>query len=418
LRGRWLAGLGCLLGTSALAAIGCGGGGGGGGPGATVKGNTLTVYSSLPLQGPTRVNSVAVNNGAKIALSQANNKVGKYTIKFKTLDDSTAAAGKWDPSQTADDARKAVSDPTTIAYMGEFNSGASAISIPILNKAGILQVSPANTAVGLTKKEPGSTAGEPTKYYPTGTRTYGRVVPRDKIQGAAMAIAMKDAGCKKAYVLNDKEVYGAGLASNFVSSAKTQGLTVLGNEGYDPKASNYRSLASKIKSKGADCVFGSLIVDNNGVQLFKDLASGVPGAKLFAPDGCAESTFTDPKKGGVPASIAPRIQLTQPTLSPKDYPPAGRKFFADYKAKYGAAEPYAIYGYEAMSAIMDSIKRAGSKGNSRSDVRKMFFSIKDRKSVLGTYSIDKDGDTTITAEGLYNIKNGTLTFDKSIKASV
>src|SRR5919108_477820 len=171
LRARWLAGLGCLLGTSALAAVGCGGGGGGGGAGKTVKGNT---------------------------------------IKFKTLDDSTAAAGKWDPSQTADDARKAVSDPTTIAYMGEFNSGASAISIPILNKAGILQVSPANTAVGLTKKEPGATAGEPTKYYPTGTRTYGRVVPRDKIQGAAMAIAMKDAGCKKAYVLNDKEVYGAG----------------------------------------------------------------------------------------------------------------------------------------------------------------------------------------------------------------
>src|SRR5919201_5457709 len=93
LRARWLAGLGCLLGTSALAAVGCGSGGGGGGAGKTVKGNTLTVYSSLPLQGPTRVNSVAVNNGAKIALFEAGGRVGKYKIRFKQLDDSTAAAG-------------------------------------------------------------------------------------------------------------------------------------------------------------------------------------------------------------------------------------------------------------------------------------------------------------------------------------
>src|SRR5205085_168881 len=127
------------------------------------------------------------NEGAKIALADAGGHVGKWKINFRTLDDSTAAAGQWEAGQTGDNARKAVQDNTTIAYMGEFNSGASAISIPILNKAAILQVSPANTAVGLTKKEPGATAGEPAKYYPTGKRTYGRVVPRDKIQGAAMA---------------------------------------------------------------------------------------------------------------------------------------------------------------------------------------------------------------------------------------
>ena len=224
MRVRWLAVLGCVLGVSALTAMGCGGGGGGGGGGGKVSGSTLTIYSSLPLQGPTRVNSVSVNQGIKLALAKVGNKVGKYTIKFKSLDDSTAQAGKWDPKQTADNARKAVSDKTTIAYLGEFNSGASAISIPILNRAGILQVSPANTGVGLTKKEPGATPGEPDKYYPTGKRTYGRVVPRDKIQGAAMAVAMKEAGCKKVYVLNDKEVYGTGLATNYVSSAKAQGL--------------------------------------------------------------------------------------------------------------------------------------------------------------------------------------------------
>ena len=94
--------------------------------------------------------------------------------------------------------------------MGEFNSGASEVSIPILNEAGIPQVSPANTYVGLTTNLPGSAPGEPQKYYPTGTRTYLRIVPIDSIQAAADLMAMKQAGCTKVAVANDKEAYGTG----------------------------------------------------------------------------------------------------------------------------------------------------------------------------------------------------------------
>ena len=128
-----------------------------------------------------------------------------------SLDDATAAAGKWEPGATSADARKAAQDKSTIAYLGEFNSGASAISIPILNEAGILQISPSNTAVGLTRSE-GADKGEPDKYYPSGKRTYGRVVPADHIQAAAQVAYQKDQGCTKTYILNDKEVYGKGLA--------------------------------------------------------------------------------------------------------------------------------------------------------------------------------------------------------------
>ncbi len=144
----------------------------------------LTIYSSLPLQGDSRPQSTDVVNGEKLALEEAGGKVGKYKIKYKSLDDSTAAAGKWEPGQTSADARKAAQDQSTIVYLGEFNSGASAISIPILNEAGILQVSPSNTYVGLTRSE-GADKGEPDKYYPSGKRTFGRVVPADHIQAAA-----------------------------------------------------------------------------------------------------------------------------------------------------------------------------------------------------------------------------------------
>jgi branched-chain amino acid transport system substrate-binding protein len=131
----------------------------------------------------------------------------------------------------------------------------------------------------------------------------------------------------------------------------------------------------------------------------------------------AEAAFTDPKKGGVPASVGDKTTLTVATLSPDQYPPEGRKFFSEFAAKYNdkTPDPYAIYGYEAMSLALDSIKRAGSAD--KADILKALFATKDRKSVLGTYSIDKNGDTTVTDYGVYKIKNGELTFDKTVKAA-
>jgi branched-chain amino acid transport system substrate-binding protein len=156
----------------------------------------LTIYSSLPLQGDSRPQSVSVNNGEELALEKAGGKIGKFTINYKKLDDATAAAGKWDPGATSADARKAAQDKSTIAYLGEFNSGSSAISIPILNEAGILQISPSNTAVGLTRSQ-GADKGEPDKYYPSGKRTYGRVVPADHIQAAAQVTASSSAASRR-----------------------------------------------------------------------------------------------------------------------------------------------------------------------------------------------------------------------------
>ena len=417
MRNSLIAASGCVV-LCALGVSACGSSSSSGGSSGSSGSKTVTIYSSLPLQGASRGNSEAVNNGAKLALKAVGGKINGYTINFKNLDDATASAGKWDPGQTQSNARKAVQDKSTVAYIGEFNSGATANSLPILNEAGIPQVSPSNTAQGLTAKGLGSAPGEPDKYCPTGKRTYARVVPRDEIQGGADVTAMKDDGCKKIYIVNDKEVYGQGLATVVQQQAPKQGMQVVGNDGYDPKASNYRSLASKIASKGADCFFGSIIVDNNGSQLFKDVAAGVPNAKLYGPDGVAEETFADPKQGGIPANIANRVKVTVATLSQDKYPPAGQKLLKDYQTEYNKKpETYAIYGYEAMSLILDAMKRAGSKANNRTAVNDQIHQTKNKSSVLGTYSIDKNGDTSLTDYGLYTIKNGALTFDKVIKQS-
>ena len=182
----------------ALAAAGCSSSSSSGSSSASSSaaagGNTVDIYSSLPMQGASSAQTIPLVNGIKLALAQAGGKAGQWTVNYQVLDDSTAAAGKWDPGQTAANARKVASDPKAVLYIGEFNSGASEVSIPILNEAGIPQVSPANTYVGLTTSLPGSAPGEPQKYYPTGKRTFLRIVPIDSIQAAADLIAMKQRG--------------------------------------------------------------------------------------------------------------------------------------------------------------------------------------------------------------------------------
>src|SRR5215203_4849172 len=316
LRVRWLAVFACLLGAFALGMTACGdddddGGGGG----------TANVYSSLPLQGASRPQTTAMVDGIKLALDQAGGKAGETTIKYTSLDDSTAQAGSWTPEAVGANARKVAGDDKAVAYIGEFNSGGSAVSIPILNEVPIAQISPANTAVGLTSDEPGADKGEPDKYYPTGERHYLRIVPKDTIQGAALATVMKKDGCTTVYILNDKEVYGAGLSRNIESSAKEQGLEVSGNEGIDPKAPNFRSQASTIEGAGADCFVFSGITANGAVQLYKDVAAAVPDAKLYGPDGVSNPEFFNPDEGGLPTEVGNKVKVTVATLSPDQYPP-------------------------------------------------------------------------------------------------
>jgi branched-chain amino acid transport system substrate-binding protein len=405
--------LSCLGAALVSGVAGCGDGednNGGGGAGSTA----LTIYSSLPLQGASREQALSIVNGMKMALEEVGGKVGKFTIKYVSLDDSTAAAGKWDPGQTSSNARKAAQDESTIVYLGELNSGASTVSLPILNEASILQISPINGYVGLTRSE-GADAGEPDKYYPSGKRTYGRVIPADHIQAAAQVAWQKDEGCTKTYVLNDKEVYGKGIADQIEQIAKDQGLSIVANDGIDPTAPNFRSLAAKINSSGADCVFFGGLTANNGVQLFKDLNAALPNAKLFGPDGVAESSFTSE----IDAETQRQTRITTATLDPNLYPPSGKEFFARYRETYGAEpETFAIYGYEAMSVALEAIKRAGDQGDDRQAVIDAFFSIKDRDSVLGKYSIDENGDTTLPDFGGYRVEDGKLVFDKVIKAQV
>jgi branched-chain amino acid transport system substrate-binding protein len=364
----------------------------------------IDIYSDLPLLGPLTSATVPALNGEKLALSQAGGKAGSFTVKFTSLDDATAAKANYDLGQCAADARKVATDSNAVGLIGPFNSGCAEVEIPILNQAGIPQISPANTYVGLTTNEPGSAPGEPQKYFPSGTRTYTRIVPRDSIQAAADLLAFKQAGCTKVAEANDKTPYGAGLATQIELGKKFYGVNVISNTGVDPTAPNYRSYAATIKAQGADCFFYGGLTSTGGIQITKDVHSAIPTAKLFGPDGMCSSGWTNPKQGGVPSALWPLMECTVATLDLSAYP-GGKTFLAAYKAKYGVSnpDPYSIYGYEAMKLMLDTIAGLGSKGNDKSAVLHALFATKDRNSVLGTYSIDTNGDTTLKSYGLYKV---------------
>src|SRR3954453_2281927 len=382
------------------------------GGGSKVSGNTLTIYASVPLQGGSGDQGKAIENGAQIAIDQAGAKVGKFKITYKRLDDSLASTGAADEGKASQNARQALADKSAVGYIGEYNSGISKVTIPILNQAGIAQVSPANTYAGLTtSKVPGSEPGEPDKYYPTGKRTYARIPPIDSVQAAALLITLKQDGCKSVHIWNSKTTYSAGLAKDVVLEAPKSGLKIEGNNGYDPKAANYRQLAANVHS---DCFVSTGEIEQNANQGLKDGAATNPSIKVYESDGDCLNASADPDKG-IPLNVAPRFKCTIATLDPKSFGAEGQKFFANYKKQFNTQQPgtYAIYGYEAMALVLDSIKRASNNGQNnvtRQGVVNALFQTKDRKSVLGTYSLDAEGDSSITDYGVYTIVNKKLTF--------
>src|SRR5436189_259562 len=287
--------------------------------------------------------------------------------------------------------------------IGTFNSGAAEIEVPVLNRAPngpVAMISPANTYVGLTHGGPGTAAGEPGKYYPTGKRNYARVVAADDFQGAADAILAKSLGVKKVYILNDKEAYGLGVATNFRNAAKKLGITVVGFTAWDGKASSYEATALKIKKSGAQGVFlGGLICENGG-KLIKDLRAGAPNVKILAPDGFTPVSADVQQSSGT----AEGMTVSVAGLPNEKLPPVGQAFVNAFaKANGGKTpDPYSVYAAAAAQVFLAAI---GASDGSRASVSDQLFKVS-ASTVLGTIKFNQNGDVTSNPVTIYKIKGG------------
>jgi branched-chain amino acid transport system substrate-binding protein len=382
-------------------------------PGQRIPGRSLTVYFGGSLDGASSLAATSALNGARLALANAGGRVGRYRVVLKTLADSTVASDGWDPNQTTLIARQVVLDPTTVGYLGDFNSGASAISIPLLNRAGIPQISPGSTAVGLTSAGAGAAPGEPQKYYPTGVRTFARVVPTDATQGLALVAIQRAMDCRSTFVLHDGEVDGEDAALSFVLTARSGGLPIAGILPFKRQATNYIALAQSVAASGADCVLISAIDERSAVQLTKQLAAVLPDATIFAGNGLADSAFTNPAAGGIPASLDSRVIVLSAMLPLSKYPPRASRVMAQYTRRYGVPEPSAIFGYAAMQLMLGAISRATDRGHVQADRAKVLAALFSRRSwstVLGQLRLNRSGDPSSERFGIYTLVGGQMKF--------
>lgn len=370
----------------------------------------VKIVSSLPRTGSAYGQTTSIVNGIRMAIEDAGGRAGAFSVVYEDWDDASPERGNWDPALEAANADKAVRDPDVMVYIGPYNSGAAKISMPKLNQAGLAVVNPGNTWPGLTKPGKGE-ANEPAVYRPSGKVTYFRVVPADDIQGYVGAKWASEMGAKRVFVLHDRELYGRGIAEVFRKSAPQFGIELVGFEGIDPKAANYRSLVTKIRATRPEMVYFGGITQTNGGQIAKDLRTGGLDVKLMVPDGCFETAFIE---AAGKENVEGRAFITFGGVPASKLTGKGRQFYERYVAKYGAEpEAYAAYGYESASVALQAIAAAGKKD--RAAIVAALAAVKDFDGVLGTWSFDENGDTTLTTMSGNTVKNGAFEFVKLLQ---
>jgi branched-chain amino acid transport system substrate-binding protein len=367
------------LGALALAAAGCGT------PGSGIEeGESVAVYVSMPLRGSEAPAGAGVVRGARLALADARERAGELRVKAIYLDDTAGrgASARWSPAAAAANARRATEDSSAIAYVGELQSGATRASVPITNEARMLQVSPASGAVDLVQPFLGAGDEVPDEIQTTGERTFGRVIPSDAAQAEAAAAWARRLGAKEVAAVSDGSRFGDTMVTAFRQAAS--GLT------RSPPGRSQLTYYGGLAGNAPE----SVALDSRGQ---------VMGSDALLPPLTGD--------GGTVADVA-----TSAAQDPAQLPSAARRFVGAYRGRYGRApDRYAAYGYEAMAVVLDSIVRAGDQGDVRDAVVEAFFDTRERDSILGTYSIDEVGDTTLTRLAGYRLDAGKPAFVTALR---
>lgn len=370
----------------------------------TSKG-TVKFYSSWPMIATSEQIGGDSRESVRLAIEDFGSAAGGFAIEYEALDDAIASTGSWDAGTEADNANRVVADADAMVYIGTYNSGAAAISIPILNVVPMAMISPANTYPGLTQAVEGVTAeGEPDKYYPTGKRNYMRNTVADHLQGGAEANwAFTTQGYKTAYVLHDNELYGKGVAIAFQLYFQQLGGEVLGFEGYQKDSPDFQSLATSIADKAPDVIMIGSIVNNNPAKVVKDLRSviSVDDTAIILPDGCYNQAFIDgagEEGDGAYATFGgvPPDQLESAI---------GIDWNTRITERLGhAPDAYATYAYEAAVIAMQALDQVQAKD--RAAILDAMFATEGFQGLSGNYSFTETGDPDKPAIFLGQITGG------------
>jgi branched-chain amino acid transport system substrate-binding protein len=374
----------------------------------------------MPLGGASGDAARDVVDAERLALREAGDRVGRYRIDLVSLDSVTPKGegpDGWDPAQISQNARRAVKDPATVAYIGELDAGSSAISVPLLNEDGVLQISPTDTATALTQRTL-AVPDSPVKYYPKADqygRTFTRMVPDDRDQAVALADYMQAEGVHRLALVGDDDPASVGYSSSFRALTRDRGITVVAREEIDPHDKDPHDFVEKLLATRPDAVFYAGQLHESVPPFWQDLTVADPSVRVFMPGTIVDARFL----AEVGAS-ADTTYVTRPVLPLSDYPSAAGRFARRFEAAYGRAPaPEALYGYESMKALLAAISRAaaaaGDRPLDRKDVLDAFRGTRRTGTVLGDYEILRNGDTTLNRFGAYRIVAGRLRYVRAFE---
>jgi branched-chain amino acid transport system substrate-binding protein len=384
---------------------------------------TLTVYSNLPILGSNGPVMDSIVNGELIALYDAGGRVQyrsggrkrEFHVSVDSVNDANPDIGAWTRESTQLTARTASSDLSSVAYIGDFDSGASAISIPLDNEYDVLQLSPGSPYLGFTDTGPGVLEGDPPNYYPYGQpfgqRTFARLVPSYRQEATATLAYMRSLGVRRLYVLDDPaDPLDAEIAPLVAAAAPAAGIEVVGRAQVasgtvtvpgGQAVGDYAATASAVAAAHPDAVLFGGAPNLGASVLWSALHRAAPGVRLFAPSTLAVPAFLE----NLTAATRPVTYITSPYLEPDQYPPAAAHVLAQYRTLFPGLEPtvYALYGYEAMKDVLAAIHKAGRYAAKRTVLTSAFFHLGVIHGVIGTYRILPSGDTTLDSFDGYRV---------------
>ena len=391
-----------VLAVAAVCLAGCGGGK----PKADLP--TLTLWSSMPHRGPQHRQARLIERAITGAIWDLRGRLKTYRLRYVPLDSSAPGGSGWDPGVAAANARRAALDPSTFAYIGELDSGATAVALPILNQAGVMLVTPSSTAVGLTHGGIGAGPGAPYQYYPSGRRSLVRLVPRDSLQGALIAKVAKQHRCASIALIDDGSIYGAGLADIVASEAPARGVSVSWQGTLDPRSSSYKADVAGVK---AGCLIYAGEPGRSAVRVTTDVARANRRALVIAPDALASSSFVDPVRGGISAGLAKRTFVIGTIGSKDSYPPFGQWLWSHLTTRGDNLVGIGVIpAYAAVELAVSCQHASGlSKGRPRrAGILACALGHNHYSRALGLYHAFERGDTSVDSYSRLGVRSGRL----------
>jgi branched-chain amino acid transport system substrate-binding protein len=370
------------------------------------------IATSTALQGQFTDHGVQVSQALKMVLDERDWRAGEYRVGLQICGETTASGDAASPEKCRGNARAFVANRSVIVVHGPLFSTCSRYATPILNRAPggpLAQTVAGPTYLGLTRDGPGVARGEPERYAATGRRSLVRIAPPDDAMGAAGAIFAERQGARSVFVLDDNDPYGFAVAEAFRMAADRLGLRVVGRAQWDPEASDYRALASRVEASGANAVYLGGYVFSNGPRLIKDLREALgPDAELIGPDGFNQLAPIIEGAGAAAEGFAPMIAV----LPSRELPPDGQDFVARFEERFGARPCcFSVHTAQATHMMLDAI--ADSDG-SRGEVLENLFKARVEGGYVGDFEIDRYGDTTLNTVAVYRIEDGKLRFETAI----